>query len=132
MEMITEVLTSELLEILKKNRANHIREYSEAYSGYLEGMREWHVDQIKALDHCPEDFDEDERPCFYRPDRSPKHLPEPKDMTADYDEAISFVELHRQNTMKLDRQTHQAWVMDRWTWTEHTKTLFSNYTDVTW
>ena len=95
----------ELLDALKKNRAQHRKIFEEALDGYRKKaieMLEQNIANIKAG----------------KVERIYVSLPMPEDHTKDYDRVIRMLEMHRGETLQLDQRYFAQYVMDDWGWRE--------------
>lgn len=96
---------TKLLERLKENRKNHVKQFEEALEGYKELV-------IEELNQSLRDAKLGKR--F----RTFIQLIEPADHTRDYDAIIDQVEWHEAEIIELDRQEFNNYVRDDWGWKE--------------
>lgn len=105
-EMSTKVKKEELLEILKKNRANHRKIFEEALEGYKKKMIALLLKMLKDV----------------RKGKRVSHMismPLPQNMTAEYDTVIRMLEMSTDNEVKLSAKDFQCFVEDRWEWRDN-------------
>ena len=94
--------TSELLQILKKNRAAHEQTYKEAKRVY---------DRIRKIcDDFQKKILKDHKTEAY------VSLSEPNSYLKAYDQVIRMFELTVETEIELDSQAFQQYVMDEWEW----------------
>jgi hypothetical protein len=97
------VKKSELLDVLKKNRAEHRDTFERALKGF-------HAAVVKKLDEALADA---------RAGRKYSHmfaLTKPEDQTKDYDRVIKMVEMSVSDTVTLTKEHFACYVMDDWRW----------------
>ena len=102
MESVT-VRKEKLLEILNKNRAAHRAQFEEALIGYADACKEilqQRLDQIKAGKKISMSF----------------HMPEPCDMTKEYDKIIAMLDISIDDEIELTQQEAQCYVLNDWSW----------------
>lgn len=110
----TNIPKAKLLEVLLKNREQHMRDYLEAIKGYRDEITGWCRKQLATAEtgkdielHC----------C----------LQQPQDHTHEYDTIISMVEMGTDETIELDQHEFQKFVEDEWDWKETFKAVTSFY-----
>jgi hypothetical protein len=94
--------TSELLEILKKNRTAHEQTYKEAKKAY-DRLR-------KVCDDFKKKVTRDYKAEAY------VSLNEPKSYLKSYDQVIRMFELTVETEIELDSESFLHYVMDEWEW----------------
>lgn len=96
---------NDLLEKLRDNKAAHIVEVS----NLLEARR------VQILEDFEIIIENIARKADYQP---PEHMsyPKPEDHSADYDVAISMVEMEVDDTITLAQDQFKRVVMDQWEW----------------
>lgn len=102
-EMTTKVKKAELLEILKKNRAQHRKIFEEALEGYKKKMIALLLKMLKSI----------------RKGERIQHMinmPLPQNMTKEYDTVIRMLEMSTDAEVKLSAKDFQCFVEDRWEW----------------
>lgn len=96
---------SELLTILRKNRAIHETEYEDVMTGY----------QKEAVAECQNLLD-----CVMKGAKGVSlhiNLREPKNSLKAYDRAIKMVEMNVTDSIELDITSFENYVEDNWDWT---------------
>lgn len=93
----------ELLETLRKNRTEHRRIFEEALMGYKAKV-------IAELERMLEKARAGERVA------ESLHIPQPVDQTREYDRAIKMLEMSVEDTIQLNANEFESYVMDRWHW----------------
>lgn len=138
-ERITVVKTSELLETLKKNRENHVKEYEEAVEGYLETAREKLAEQHeKAKDEVEKAFQRTtEELSRFDPEKAQDTivfcraiqftLTAPRNFVDAYDQAIEMMEWETRETVELNTTEFRCFVMNKWDWMEEFKSVSGMY-----
>jgi predicted nucleotide-binding protein (sugar kinase/HSP70/actin superfamily) len=128
-EMIVVMETAELLKRLKGNRAKHKKEYEAAVKGWNEALHEAREDlraELKvSLKHKvrkseKEALDEYQRVLRDKPNH---HL-------QDYDTATEMLELHCEDTYKIERDQFRKFVQDMWDWKGRHLQTMAFYTEV--
>ncbi len=104
MDMVT-LKTSELLEILKKNRAEHREIFEEAMEGFRKQV-------IELFEHRLDEARQG------REINLKINLVRPADHTKSYDRAIRMCEMHQGDTVELSNEGFANFVMDDWHWTD--------------
>lgn len=102
----TELKRDKLLEILKENRAKHIKAFDLA----VEHRR---MDVIEKLPMLLKEFELKTR------DLERIDFPLPKSSETEYNTIIRKMELDVRETIELDDRQFQNWVMDRWVWSDN-------------
>lgn len=93
----------ELLDVIRKNKEKHIKEYEVALSQY-------HKELIEDLE---DKLDKAKRGVSFNPRVT---LPEPEHHRDDYTRAIKMFEMATEKEIELDQQTFCQLVMDEWAW----------------
>jgi hypothetical protein len=108
--------TSELLEILKKNRTAHEQTYKEAKKAY-DRLR-------KVCDDFQKKVEREYKSEAY------VSLNEPKSYLKSYDQVVRMFELTVETEIELDSEAFRHYVMDEWEWSSRfrgeTMTYLSN------
>lgn len=105
MEKIT-VKKTELLKVLKKNRAEHRKIYEEAVEGY----RRLVIGEFtRRLDDAKQGRKID----------TVLRVTEPRDQTKDYDRAIRMIEMDTSDVVSLNEEDFANYVMDDWGWMQN-------------
>jgi hypothetical protein len=95
---------TELLGVLRANRARHRDAFLKAQQGFRErAIAE--LDRSLADARAGNDV------------RLVVRLPEPQDHTEDYDREIRMLEMHQEPTVRIRASLFDQIVMDRWGWT---------------
>ena len=98
-----EVNKERLLETLKDNQTKHRERFLKAQ----EVFREKVIEQLDA--RLQEARSGGKIDIMFR-------LPEPRDYTSEYDTAISMVEWAEGDTIELDENDFEQYVLDKWGW----------------
>jgi hypothetical protein len=114
MTLIAEVKVSELLKILRANRAKH----RQVFEAALEG---WRKQAVARVDQASADLKAGKFPSLFI------SLPLPEDHTRDYDRVIRLVSMHQGETIRLDEQHIAEYVEDDWGWKRQFLTTSSSY-----
>jgi len=104
-KMVVTCNREEVLEALKKNRAEHSQIVKEAVAGYLKKAKE----AVKAK------WDKLEEGKIVALQFS---LRVPVDHTAEYNTVIKMLEMHKNETIDLNADEMRQLVEDRWDWTD--------------
>ena len=99
---------SELLEVLKKNRASHRSIFEEAQKGYRE-------EAIRLLDKALKDAREGRKITTYI------RLDVPINQTDDYNRAIKMIEMCVDENIEISETDFANYILDDWHW----KTAFN-------
>lgn len=94
---------TDLLEILKSNRAAHRDEFETAIAGY-------EVEAIKRLQDLTRQMRSGKRPNILI------QMAVPSDHTKDYDRVIRMLELSTEDTINLHEHEFQQYIQDDWSW----------------
>lgn len=94
---------SKLLEILKKNRDEHRSVFEEALEGYRKLMIKMFEDELEKA-KAGKKFN-----VYFS-------ATQPVDQTKDYDRVIGMLEMDSEETVQLDEQDYQSYVLDDWSW----------------
>jgi len=105
---------TEVLEILKKNRALHEEIFIEAQKVYREEV-------IRQLDEALKNAREGRGFPGYL------EIKTPENHTKDYDRVIRMLELSVEDTIELAENEVQIYVMDQWTWSHQWAASNSRY-----
>lgn len=91
-----------LIGVIRKNRANHAKQFNKNVVMYREKQREWLQEQVKRLDKP--------NPRIERA----MNFPAPKHFIKNYDMALAMLEVCDDEKIHLDHSTFQTMVMDDW------------------
>jgi len=94
---------SELLDILKKNRTTHKKDYEES-------MTEYRKEVIERLRHILQQAEEGGEI------KTSIQMIEPFNQLNDYDLAIQMLEMDSSVVVELDQDEFRQYVNDEWTW----------------
>lgn len=94
---------SEILDILKTNRDNHIKIYNESIDGFKIKTREKFEEKLKSL-------------ADGKIDNLSINISKPENHAKDYDAAIRMIELHTNHTIELNSQDFNNLILDDWQW----------------
>lgn len=97
------IKVKDLLTHLKKNRANHQKEYAELMVEYRLAVIDALKQKLKAAQKN-EDVDHTLR------------VVTPANFTSDYDEVIAMLEWTTDTEVELDRHQFKQYVQDEWAW----------------
>jgi len=101
--MNIKVNKTNLLEILKANRARHREIFLEAQEGY----RKLAIKELNAMLRNARSGGQIRRSIT---------LIQPMDQTSDYDRVIGMLELSEQDSILLEEHEYQMYVQDKWNW----------------
>lgn len=110
------VRKSELIEIVQTNRDQHKAIFDEAVEGYRAkavGLLEGHIQRIRTG----------------KLERVYVMLPEPENHTRDYDRVLSMLKMDVNETVTVDEQSYQSYVLDDWAWKRQFLTSSSAYSE---
>jgi hypothetical protein len=113
METVT-VKKDDLIEVVKKNRAEHRAIFEEAVIGYQTQCLELLEEHIKRL----------KKNSKYR---VAINLPIPEDHTADYDRALTMLGMSVHDEIEMSEHDFAQYVMDDWGWQRAFLASSSNY-----
>ena len=108
------VKKSELLDVLRSNRARH-REI------FLDAQEEYRKAAIAELDNMLTEARAGKKI------RRSVTLVEPIDQTRDYDQAIRMLEMDTQDIIELTSELFRCYVMDEWRWMNQFLAVNSTY-----
>lgn len=114
MSMNFTVSKQELLDLLEKNRDTH-------HSIFLAAQEKFREKVIEAFE---------ERLALAREGKKVNlfvSLPEPEEHTEDYDNAISALKMHVDDTIDLDQQAYNTLVLNQWAWARAFASNTSSY-----
>jgi hypothetical protein len=97
------VKKSELLAVLRQNRAQHRKIFLEAQTGYRQQV----IDELDSMLRDARDGKKIRRSVT---------LIEPVDQTADYDRAIRMMEMSVDDVIQLEEHEFNSYVLDNWSW----------------
>lgn len=109
--------TMKVLDLLKDHRKSHVEEYEQQLTGWKADM-EGYSFKVNEWAFLGGDIKD-------RPQQPPK----PADYTKDYDNMISMVKDHIEDTLTLDKSDYEIVVQDRWNWKDSfqlTSTMYNN------
>lgn len=109
------VKTSDLLEILKKNRKAHRSQFEEALGGYEKECEEQlrlRLEQLKGGKRISMAFS----------------MPEPQDMTSEFDNLIDLLELTTDIEIELTPDEARNYVSNDWVWLKAATMSNARYT----
>jgi len=93
----------EVLDTLKKNRAQHTKIVEEATQGYKEALRKEFVNKLHDLDSG-------------RLPSTHSALTKPQSYVAEYDSAIEMLGMTSDATLQLDQNAFKCYVLNKWSW----------------
>jgi hypothetical protein len=138
-ERTTVVKTAQLLETLKKNRADHLREYEKAVSGYLsEARRRLEGEFEKAQVELQKAFRRTQQELeIFDPKKTTDTivfcrgisftLTAPRNFVDAYDQAIQMMEWETREEVELSVTEFRCFVMNKWDWMEDFKMSTIDY-----
>ncbi len=94
---------TQLLNVLKENRANHLDTFDEAIKVYRKAWHDLLEQRIKELENG-------------QPINRAFALPEPENHTDDYTVAIGMLEMELGQEVKLSDFEYRQYVLDEWGW----------------
>lgn len=98
-----EVNIDKLVDTLKANRDQHIKDYEKAKKGWVKLLRKELVAKLDTLDNGGEL-------------KLTIENQKPETHVSDYDEVIEMLEFASSSTIDLDPQTYRQFVKDDWQW----------------
>jgi len=104
-----------LVEVLKKNRVNHVKEYKESVEG-------WRIESVKFLKKKIHEIKEE-----IDMDSLNFGLPKPQSHEKEYDRVIEMLEFTKDIEVELDSASFNQYVRDEWSWTQGFKSMSSTY-----
>ena len=102
------VKKTELLEILKKNKAEHEAIFAEA-------QKTWQTAVVKELTSQLAIASENKLPSLLKL----KKLEPPKSYASEYERAIGMLEMSVDDVVEIDQQEYQNYVRDIWNWSRN-------------
>lgn len=105
-----------VLERLKTNREEHIREVKEAWDGYWTTAMDMLEKQIQRIE-ARKPIDQD----------AIRAVPEPPDYTKDYDMAIEQLEAAFGDLITLDDGEFKRFMLNEWSWRPQFQAQTANY-----
>lgn len=108
------VKKSQLIDILKNNLENHIKEYNLAHELWVKTTIDLHKERIKNLKEFGKNIGEN-------------FGSEPVSQEKSYDRAIKMLEMSVDDEILLTEDEFSQYVMDQWAWSNHFKTITSSY-----
>jgi hypothetical protein len=117
---------AEVIETLKKNRAEHEEIYNEAVEGYREKFIEALNETIKMVEEKRNELREKRLPSSYL--ESPiNRLRSPSNSLKEYDTVLEMLELTPDETIVLDQDQYNCYMKDNWYWMKEFLTTNSAY-----
>ena len=104
------VKVSKLLNILKENREKHKENYDNAVKKFLELSTN---ELTERLENIKQNKIEDINRILVF------NLPVPVNYLSAYNEIINMLEFCAQEEIKIDSSQYNAWVEDKWDWSNH-------------
>jgi len=117
----------EVIDTLKKNRAEHQKIYDEAIEGYRRALSDalWDMDSlIKAK---LKELDEERVPKPSLKKYPLSNLREPGNSLKEYDTVLEMLNLTPDETIVLDQDQYNCYMKDNWYWMEDFLTQNSAY-----
>jgi len=108
------VRKQELLEKIKYNREEHIKEYNLAHTEWVNTTINFYQEQINSLNSTRKQLN-----------KIPGY--EPVSHEKDYDRAIAMLEMCVEEEILLQAQEFNRYVLDEWDWTQTFKTVAATY-----
>lgn len=128
--MTVTVRTTALTARLRENREKHTAEYHEAEKRYRHKLHEAYAAYCAQLDSYVDDLAQcrdSGRQLPAPPSTNILHLTAPVNHTAEYDRAISMLEMHAEETITIDLSTYRRFVEDEWDWSRAAKVIAQSY-----
>jgi len=138
-ERTTMVKTAELLETLKKNREEHVKEYEEAVAGYLEEARKRLEGEFeKAKGELQKAYQRTQRELeTFDPTKAQDTivfckgisftLTAPRNFVDAYDQAIQMMEWETREEVELNTTEFRCFIMNKWDWMQEFKAVSEMY-----
>ena len=109
------IKTKELLEVLKENRAQHVLDFDDAYTSYIEqATKELEAAYVEA---------KNTNVIL----RNPIRAVEPHSYEESYNTVIRMLEMSDDKIVELTQQEFSQYVEDKWAWKESFTTTSSLY-----
>lgn len=132
-DMTVTVEKNNLIQILQKNRDEHLRLYQEAHKVFRAHIANALDDAARRAASASAEWSRYYEGAGPRP-KIPSltdelhHLTEPQSHVEEYDRALGMLRLHTGETMTLDMTSYRCYVDDEWDWSHRTKAVFDSYT----
>jgi len=98
-----------VLEILKKNKELHHKEFEEAMEGWINKAKN-KLERLLTILNSSEARDAI---------LSEVHLPKPVSYEKEYDKAIKMVEFEIRSVIEISSSDFEKYFLDEWAWKEH-------------
>lgn len=115
----------QLLEIVRKNRGQHVAEFNDSYKGWLHQAEEKARDILTNIGSAKERYAQSGTADFRTP--TFRELEEPESFANEYDRAMKMLELSVDGQIVLTRDEFANLVLDEWRWTESFKSKVAVY-----
>lgn len=106
---------TKVLEEVKSNRKDHLKQYQEALEGFKEDLEEFYKCQLCSLKQTKDDQD-------FIPGRTPQP---PQHHLYAYNRAIKSLEWSEDDIVEFEQREFQALVMDEWDWTDSWANMYN-------
>ena len=117
----------EVIETLKKNRAEHQKIYDEAVEGYREKLREALHEVNKMVSEKFNELDEKKLPKPHLKEYPLSGLSVPGNSLNEYDTVLEMLSLTPDDTIVLDQDQYNCYMKDNWYWMKDFLTSNSAY-----
>lgn len=118
----------DLIAILESNKEKHVAEYNEAVLGYRQEWADQLEEKITELQDRVVEVRDTENPLDLKPYFNIGiRLPYPKSYESDYDRAIGMLNMHQEDTIGLDSNEYDQYVMDNWSWKDEISVTNTHY-----
>ena len=113
-DIIVNVDTTELIEILVRNRNTHEREFKESMEGYFVKAKRDALALLKAIDERTEST-------------ISLVMPKPRSYVKEYNDTIEMLRLSVDKTIQLDMANFRKLVKDEWEWKTNFESIKTAY-----
>jgi hypothetical protein len=110
------IQTTKLLEALKANKEQHVKDFAAAKESYF-----------KQLKKIISTYNKDIKEGNLRKDSYKHKLHQPIDMSAEYDKYIGMLELAEETEHTISTEQYDEYINDSWGWVSTSKTVNSMY-----
>lgn len=108
----------ELLQKLRENKAEHVKEFNEAMIAYRAKLSQEYKELKKKINEASDAELSKMRIVFSNA---------PASHEIDYDEVIDMLSVSVDETIQLDKDSFKAFYKNEWAWTASFKTLVGSY-----
>lgn len=110
------VSVQELINHLKANKENHIKDFQEAREIYL----------TKVTEHLTTALESAKSGVFHKNNFN-HNMHQPIDKSAEYDKYIGMLNMAQETDMKISTYQYDCFVNDEWEWVSQSKSISAIY-----